>query len=183
MAPLQRQNSGPGSPRASLARPATARSAWATLVLVLAAAALPASLALGGRRGVLQAKPAKAAPDTSAVPEPCVQTGLNLQSACGPELQAGSKALGVSDPLSGSGAAVSVKDSDLRAFLAKQSPPSAGCCSAITAFNNAKCSCSPPVLELVKGFTGGAESTYAVLAQWLSQKCSFKLIYGPTCSK
>lgn len=55
------------------------------------------------------------------------------------------------------------------------------CCAAVTSFNSAKCSCSAAVLGLVKGFTGGSESTYAVLAGWLADNCKFKLIYGPTC--
>lgn len=53
------------------------------------------------------------------------------------------------------------------------------CCAGAKAFNDAKCSCSPPVLELVKGFTGGSTSTYAILAQWLADKCKFPLIFGP----
>lgn len=51
-------------------------------------------------------------------------------------------------------------NSKLKEFLKTAPPPSADCCSATTAFNNAYCSCSKEVLDLVKSFTNNNIDQY-----------------------
>ncbi len=53
-----------------------------------------------------------------------------------------------------------VDNNKLREFLKTAPPPSADCCSATVAFNNAYCSCSKEVLDLVKSFTNNNIDQY-----------------------
>ncbi|PNH06814.1 hypothetical protein TSOC_006777 [Tetrabaena socialis] len=82
----------------------------------------------------------------------------------------------------------SVNTGQLRAYLAKAPPPTVKCCTATVRFNNAYCSCSPAVLDLIKSFTNNNINQYVEVAKYLEARCKglgkpFKLYYGATCPK
>ncbi|KXZ54101.1 hypothetical protein GPECTOR_5g204 [Gonium pectorale] len=145
-------------------------------------------LASGARRGLRQAaqRVAAAAAGSPAIPTACINTGLDLQSSCTAELEIGSKALGL-DPTADV-SQIKVDIATLRNYLSKAPPPSAGCCSAAKAFNDAYCSCSPAVLDLVKSFTNNNIDQYREVARYLATRCKevgtpFTAYIDNTCPK
>ncbi|KAG2494016.1 hypothetical protein HYH03_007942 [Edaphochlamys debaryana] len=79
-----------------------------------------------------------------------------------------------------------VDPAKLRAYLATAPAPTSSCCTAAASFNNAYCSCSDSVLELVKSFTNNDIEAYSEVAQYLSNRCKevgtdFTLYYKDTC--
>ncbi|KAG2452979.1 hypothetical protein HYH02_002316 [Chlamydomonas schloesseri] len=162
---------------------ATAAAAAAVLFVVAAAfcggaiAAATASSGAGGRRTLLQQ-------GSPAVPPECIQTGLALQNSCSKELEVASKAFGLAPNTDVSN--IKVDSGKLQQYLETAPPPGKPCCDATVAFNNAYCSCSPPVLELVKSFTNNDVNQYREVAKYLEKRCKavgspFTLYMDGTC--
>ncbi|PNW87351.1 hypothetical protein CHLRE_02g119250v5 [Chlamydomonas reinhardtii] len=156
-------------------------AAAAVVVVVAAFCAGGASAAAGGgggRRALLQ----QAA--SPAVPPECIQAGLALQNSCNKELEVASKAFGLAPNTDVSN--IQVDTGKLRQYLETAPPPGKACCDATVTFNNAYCSCSPPVLELVKSFTNNDVAQYREVAKYLEKRCKplgspFTLYMDATC--
>ncbi|GIL62893.1 hypothetical protein Vafri_17101 [Volvox africanus] len=157
-----------------------AATAFLIAITVVQQASAAEGLYYQHQRGLLQEG------STQSVPTECINTGLNLQSSCTKELELASKAFGLSPTSDVS--SIKVNMSQLRAYLAKAPKPSADCCSAALSFNNAYCSCSPPVLDLVKSFTNNDVNQYYEVAKYLATRCKevgkpFTLYLEKTCPK
>ncbi|KAG2425677.1 hypothetical protein HXX76_013519 [Chlamydomonas incerta] len=158
-------------------RPLAAARAAVVLLVVVAAASAAASGA-GGRRALLQQG------GSPAVPPQCIQTGLALQNSCNKELEIASKAFGLAPNTDVSN--IKVDSAKLQQYLGTAPPPGKPCCDATVAFNNAYCSCSPPVLDLVKSFTNNDVAQYREVAKYLEKRCKavgspFTLYMDGTC--
>ncbi|GAX80607.1 hypothetical protein CEUSTIGMA_g8042.t1 [Chlamydomonas eustigma] len=122
-----------------------------------------------------------AAPSISNnIPRPCMDSGLKLQSACGPDIQKAGKVFNFST--SSTAASVPIDQAKLDAYLADPAnKASSGCCAASNDFNSKQCNCNAAILSTVKSFTNNDLSVYAKVAGAIAKDCGFTLEYGSNC--
>ncbi|KXZ54102.1 hypothetical protein GPECTOR_5g205 [Gonium pectorale] len=175
-----------GAAQGAAAAAQRALTSFAALALV----ALAACAAAQGQRW-RRAGGGSGTADSPAIPAPCIEAGLNLQSLCSEELDMGMAAFGV-DPAyaatMGRGSGSTIDSAQLKKFLDEAPPPTARCCEAVEAFNNKYCSCSPAVLDLVKSFTNDDINQYRMISKYFQNSCkkvgkSYTLYLDDTCPK
>ncbi|GLC55969.1 hypothetical protein PLESTB_001050200 [Pleodorina starrii] len=150
------------------------------LAFEFAAAVVPTALAAepavaGGDEGWLRGRRAlrqeaeQSSEQPGQIPPVCLNTGAELQSSCSDELALASKAFGLNT--TDISTIIQVNLSQLQNYLKTAPTPSAECCGAAKAFNDAYCSCNEDVLELAKSFTNNDIRLY-VEAMFRSTKAS-----------
>ncbi|KAG2452978.1 hypothetical protein HYH02_002315 [Chlamydomonas schloesseri] len=162
-------------------------AAAVTLLVVAASLGLIHAANTPARRLGTNVRAAAAnADDMAALPAECISAGMDLQAQCADEMSYASDALGIDPGAATSPGAVQLTDAQLSAFLDKADPPSVKCCQATVKFNNAFCSCSPAMLDLIKSFTNNDVNQYFILSKYFERSCAtvgqkYKLYFGDTC--